>query len=625
MYRNNRLEGIPSSLVQFGSQRKFLSPVAIPSEVTQLITQLQSQIVDLRTRIDNLKNAQLTQLVSASKNLIANGAASIWSHANPMIATADNTEVSPDYWAISNTGKGMYAQQRAVPIMDRWYMYCDIGAMFGKGILGTPSVGDAGEVNFVMQGEQVQINVAESPKPSIATTALKMTWSHGGITDYHKPVADDNTYYQCSYGIYHRVPGVTQFRGRTFGLGFWVKPSMAGQKIFLYVYRQYNETTATTTSTTTVSTINLRRPPGCQRILLEEKTLALAEWQYVSVEFNVPETDLAGQTIDEEHNGLCICVGPMYMIQYYTNGAQATVQYGSGVNGVNGGTLALQFTEFSLFAGEVPTSLSYPADINMLQRTREYVYSLESTPNPERSPVTDESLGRAQNIRGENSPPGGWPSNIPGIRWSTRLPFEFKYSPDTCFVIIQNKAVTAPNEWIGTYLTSIENKINSWAIKNAAAKTDGKINVSYNAMDLRGLCAVVQFMNTTTFANTVRFCQGDHNNGSGWLKARYGLDSTSARGDPAGDVLVYAEIDSAATSRHYVGMNFFMNKVPPAGTVPTAFELRTKMPSTGYPDYKARLVFSKREIKMGTRANTINIWVPDPANQPFPTILWLEG
>jgi hypothetical protein len=476
-----------------------------------------------------------------------------------------------------------------------------------------------------MKGEQVDIVTSEDPKPSIATTALKMTWQHGAITEYIKPTADDNTYYGCTYGIYHRVPNVTQFRGRMYGLGFWVKPSIAGQKIFIYVYRQYNETTSTTTSTTTVATINARRPPGCQKILLEEKTLVEAKWQYVSTHFDVPETDLAGQTVDEEHNGMCICVGPMYMLQYYTNGAQAEQSYGSGVNGMNGGTISIQFTEFSLFSGEVPTSLTYPADINMLQRTREYVYSLESTPNPERSPVVDESLGMAANCLTYGAPPGGWVANATTIRWSTRLPFEFKYSPDTCFIINQDLTVSGYQEWIGVYLTSLDNKVNSWAIKNAALTSAGKNNVSYDALDFRGLDAVVHYIHPTTQVTTNAHYFGDHNNGSGWLKARYNTDATGARGDPADNVLVYAEIDSTMTSRHYVGMNFIMNRAPHAGTIPTAMELRTKVSGGPFPNVKTRLVFSKREIKMGTRANTFNVWVPDPASQPFPTILWLEG
>jgi hypothetical protein len=410
-----------------------------------------------------------------------------------------------------------------------------------------------------------------------------------------------------------------------YGLGFWVKPSMAGQKIFVYVYRQYNENTATTTSSTTVDTINARRPPGCQKILLEEMTLANVAWQYVSTQFTVPETDLAGQTIDEEHNGMCICVGPMYMLQYYTNGAQAEQVYGSGVNGMNGGTISIQFTEFSLFSGEVPTSLAYPADINMLQRTREYVYSLESTPNPERSPATDESLGMAPNCVTQISSFAGWGSNVFVARWSTRLPFEFKYSPDSCFIINQDLTVADYNEWIGAYVTSIGNNQTSAAVKNSVADDDGKVAVSFEALDFRGLTLVVHYINPATSATTVTQYFGDQNNGNSRLLARYGKDATLARGAPATQVLVSANIDSTMTSRHYVGMNFMVNELPPANNVPTAFEIRTKMPAGSFPNVKTRFVFSKREIKMGSRANTTNNWTPTPSVQPFPTILWLEG
>lgn len=374
--RPRYIDGFPAALIQAGTARA--------QGLYQTASTIDQDLSDLRTLIQNIQDSytvldqRLTDTTSSLQsnitvattgggvdnhiNLIGNGDFSQNSFSNGFVAWSKrDTPTQPEI------PHGFIAQQRALPMIDRWYHVAEINTLAAK--------------NFKAQATQVSVTPTTTG-PQTATTALNVRWTATTTGTALKLPLTNTSYWHGIVGIQQRIPDVTRFQTGTISIAFWSKATHV-KSFAVVLKRQYSATSSFPGGPTGTNLAKAWIQPNMEYIGSYTFQSSL-DWTQQSCKFVLP-TFNNSLTIDPLRNGLVIQICPLYYASYMRDDGTVDTFKLCGDDMCTGASMDIDLTLTEVQVQQTDLSLQgqpFPQRADEGSFTRPYIQTIQLAPDP---------------------------------------------------------------------------------------------------------------------------------------------------------------------------------------------------------------------------------------------------
>jgi hypothetical protein len=346
--------GIPSSIISYSSDRgryqAYDGIYDLTTTTTYQLTTLQNQITSLQKELSDVKNTRVAQILSTSRNLIANGDCSQWSMVTPITGSCNA--------GVNNNG--FMIQGRVTPIMDRWYNVCELAGVNPQYLKF--------ECTQVKITDYIVGTEAYEAAPRICSYGMKLKWynSLGTTADIftmeHTKIVRNVDKFGAIMAVQHTVPDVTLTVNQNYSLGFWLYTTYTGAGM-IRVLRQYNVTSGGANALTSDS---------LEHLYITSFNF-VSGWNYISTNF-ITTTLKGGMTIGGlgVPTGLVIQIGHFYYNWLNTNPIKSEL-FGSIPTGRSSYEWVL--SEIQLRSGDITSKTNFTINLREYESTMPYICS----------------------------------------------------------------------------------------------------------------------------------------------------------------------------------------------------------------------------------------------------------